>query len=41
MFAIYSAFARITYILVSIILIGYAYLCMNLLPVSEKIGTVS
>lgn len=39
MTAIFNTFALILYIIVSIIIIGYAFLCMYELPVSRKVGT--
>lgn len=37
MATIFNALALIIYVLISIIIIGYAYLCMYKLPVSRKI----
>ncbi len=36
MTAFLNALALIIYIIISIIIIGYAYLCMYILPVSRK-----
>lgn len=37
MTANFNTLALIIYIIISIIIIGYASLCMNMLPVSRKI----
>lgn len=37
MASMFTAFALFIYIIISIIIIGYAYLCMYMLPVSGKI----
>lgn len=37
MATIFNTFALFIYIIISIIIIGYAYLCMYMLPVSRKI----
>ena len=41
MAAIFNMLALIIYIILSIIIIGYAYLCIYKLPVSRKVVTRS
>ncbi len=41
MTAILNTLALIIYIIISIIIIGYAYLCMYMLPVSREIESKS